>query len=44
VTLVVLQVKSPDLFRDARGGVVLLLTFTEAVAVHPFSVLVTVTV
>ena len=44
VTLVVLQLRSPDLLRPAEGGVVLLLTLTEAVAVQPLLVLVTVTV
>jgi hypothetical protein len=44
VALVIAQVKSADLANPAVGGVVLLLTLTEAVDVHPVSVLVTVTV
>ena len=43
VTLVVLQLKSPDLLRPAAGGVVLLVTMAEVVAVQP-NALVTVTV
>jgi hypothetical protein len=44
VTLVVLQLRLLDLASPATGGVVLLLTLTEAVAVQPLLVLVTVTV
>jgi hypothetical protein len=44
VTLVVLQLRSPDLLRPADGGVVLLLTLTVAVAVQPLPLSVTVTV
>ena len=44
VTLVVLQLRLPDLLSPAVGGVVLALTLTEAVAVQPLPVSVTVTV
>jgi hypothetical protein len=44
VTLVVLQLRSPDLLSPTVGGVVLLVTLTEAVAVQPLLLLVTVTV
>ena len=44
IALVIAQVRSADLTNPAAGGVVLLLKITEAVAVQPLPVLVTVTV
>jgi hypothetical protein len=44
VALVIAQVRSADLTSPATGGVVLLPTLTEAMAVQPLLVLVTVTV
>ena len=43
IELVIEQLRSADLTKPTAGGVVLLVTLTEAVAVQPLSMLVTVT-